>query len=138
VRYPRTLAAIIIIGCLALAAYIFRGPLKIFFSPPSRADATTISRALDSVYAEIEPRNVTAGAVNLDGRVMRRDHVLLGGDQSILRANLAITRAVENAGGKVLYGVDSSDGRRGREVVVLGISDGDSLLREINLEHRRR
>jgi hypothetical protein len=57
---------------------------------------------------------------------------------SVLRANLVITRAVERAGGDILYGVESTDRKRRWQTVTLGVSAGDSLIREITLVSRLR
>ena len=69
---------------------------------------------------------------------MRCDLLELSRETSVFRANHEITHAVEKAGGRIEYGLDSSDERRRWRTVTLGISDGDSLIREIRLKKRIR
>ena len=64
--------------------------------------------------------------------------VIRAGDETLLRANLIITRAVETAGGSISYGIESVDEKRRWKAVTLGITDGDSLVREVRLEKRLR
>jgi len=134
----RLLLGIIILGCLAIAAYSFREPVGRFFSRGERADIAVLAQAIDSTYTLIQPRTLSTSTVSLGGCDVRCDLVELSRETSILRANLDITRAVEKAGGEVVYGLDSTDERRRWQTVRLGISDGDSLIREIRLKRRIR
>jgi len=76
--------------------------------------------------------------VNAKDGGLPRDRVVLPGGASVLRANLTLTRAVERAGGTVLYGIESIDSKRRWQTVTLGISAGDSLIREVMLVGRVR
>ena len=105
---------------------------------PSRANPELLATALDSVYATLPVKNIITVTSQDDGTGIRCDRLVLDSQSSIVRANLAITRAVKRVGGEVVYGVDSFDSRRRWQIVTLGISDGDSLIREIRLEKRIR
>jgi hypothetical protein len=76
--------------------------------------------------------------VDLGDHQIAQDRLELPGESSLLRANLIITRAVETAGGTISYGIESVDERRRWQAVTLGITDGDSLIREVRLEKRLR
>jgi hypothetical protein len=123
---------------VGVAAYIFRDHFIDFISPPPTPDASAISRAVDSVLVTIDPQDVSATTPDAKHSEIPRDRVVLKKGASTLRANLAVTRAVERAGGTVLYGVESTDSRRRWQTVTLGISAGDSLIREIMLVGRVR
>jgi hypothetical protein len=81
---------------------------------------------------------VSGATADAENSEIPRDRVVLPRGASVLRANLAITRAVEKAGGTVLYGVESTDSKRRWQTVTLGISAGDSLIREVMLVSRVR
>ena len=81
---------------------------------------------------------MTTSTVRLGGDEITQDRLELHRKRSMLRANLEITRAVERAGGEITYGIESIDEGRRWETVTLGISDGDSLIREVRLEKRLR
>ena len=115
-----------------------RSPARNIFSRPHRADAVRLAEAIDSAYTRIQVRKVKTSTVDLGRRQVRHDDIELARTSSVLRANLEITRSVEKAGGTVLYGIESTDDRRRRQFVTLGISDGDSLVREIGLVRRIR
>lgn len=123
---------------LGTAAYLFRHDIVDFFSPPPPPDAQAIHRALDSAFVALEPEEVTSADVKAEAGEVPRDRVVLPRDGSALRANLAVTRAVERAGGTVLYGIESIDSKRRWQTVTLGISAGDSLIREVMLVSRVR
>ena len=60
------------------------------------------------------------------------------GQTHLVGEGMLLTRAIEKAGGEVLFGIESTDSRRRWQAVTMGISDGDSLVREIRLEKRIR
>jgi hypothetical protein len=117
---------------------VFRGDIVDFLSPPPPPSIEAINSALDSALATIEPQEVSTSMVELDGHSILRDRMVLSGKTSVLRTNLAITRAVEKAGGSILYGVESIDWKQRWQTVTLGVSAGDSLIREIVLVGRVR
>jgi hypothetical protein len=137
---PRTGSLIIIvaIACAAVAAYLLYNPARLIFARPERADVAVLERAMDSVYAVVAPSNLESSVVDMDGGPLRCDLLELPRDASLVRTNLAIKRAVEKAGGEVVYGLESSDDRRRWQTVTLGVSDGDSLIREVILTQRVR
>ena len=134
----RAIIALGVLTALAITAYLARESVIDFFSPPPPPDAATVNQAVDSAYARIGPEDLSSSIVDLGDREVAQDRVVLARGSSILRANLEITRAVEKAGGTILYGVESVDQRRRWQTVTLGISSGDSLLREIRLVSRVR
>ena len=134
----RSLSAVLIIAALGLAVYIFRADIADFFSPPPPPDAGAINRAVDSAFVRIDPTDLSASATEAEDREIPRDRLVLPGTASALRANLEITRAVERAGGTILYGVESIDPKRRWQTVTLGVSAEDSLIREIMLVSRVR
>jgi hypothetical protein len=97
---------------------------------------SAINLAVDSAFAGLDPREVSTSTVELNGCEVPTNRVILAADASLLRANLAITQAVEKAGGSIGYGVESTDSKRRWQTVTLGISAGDSLIREIVLVGR--
>ena len=123
---------------LSAAAYFLRSDIADFFSPPPPPDAIAINRAVDSAFVVIDAEKVSQEAAEAGGTEIPRDRLALSGSASALRANLTITRAVEKAGGTILYGVESTDGKRRWQTVTLGISAGDSLIREVVLLSRVR
>jgi hypothetical protein len=136
-RVIRIIAVAVLCGFL-LVAYWLRDDIWRILSGPGRADVTVLSSALDQAYAAIDPRAVSSSIIAIDGHATRHDHVEISRDSSLTRANLEITRAAERAGGLVLYGLESSDDRGRKQGVTLGISDGDSIIRQIRLEKRIR
>jgi hypothetical protein len=134
----RNLIVVVAVLCAGIAAYMLQKPVRLIFASRERADAAVLERAIDSVYAVVTPAEVSSSSVDLDGLQVRCDLIELPRDASLIRANLAIKRAVEKAGGEVVYGVESSDDRRRWQTVTLGVSDGDSLIREIRLTQRVR
>lgn len=128
----------LILCCLLVASYALREPARRLFSHEQRADIKVLAQAIDSAYTLIQPKNLSTSTVNLGGHDVRCDFVELPRQSSILRANLKITRAVQRAGGQVVYGLDSSSEKGRWQTVTLGISDGDSLIREIRLKRRTR
>ena len=99
---------------------------------------SAINRAVDSAFVVIDPQEVSAATTDIEDREIPTDRVVLPKGASVLRANLTLTRAVERAGGTVLYGVESTDRKRRWQTVTLGISAGDSLIREVMLVSRVR
>jgi hypothetical protein len=93
---------------------------------------------VDSVFVAIDPERVSQETTEQGGSEIPSDRLLFPGCASALRANLEITRAVEKAGGTVLFGIESIDNKRRWQTVTLGISAGDSLIREILLVSRVR
>jgi hypothetical protein len=134
----KAVALIIVVACVIALAYLLRDPAVELFSPPPRADIGRLHSAVDSALTKIGPRNLTTSTVDLGGRELTQDDLELSRRSSMLRANLEITRAVERAGGEIAYGIDSSDDTRRWQTVTLGISDGDSLIREVRLRRRLR
>jgi hypothetical protein len=123
---------------LGALGYIFRGDITDFFSPPPPPDVDAVHLAVDSAFAYLHPKDVSASKTGLGTCEIPRDRVTLPSDMSLLRANLAITLAVEKAGGSISYGLESIDGKRRWQTVTLGISAGDSLIREVVLVGRVR
>ena len=105
---------------------------------PRSADREVLASALDSVYTTLPVKAIKTLTPRDNETGIRCDRLVLDSQSSIVRANLAITRAVKRVGGEVVYGVDSFDSHRRWQIVTLGISDGDSLIREIRLEKRIR
>ena len=132
------LVVLLIVACLAVMAYPFRDYWLPLATGRGPVDVARIDRAIDSVYSTLDPRDITTTEADLGGRIIRCDRVELPRRASLLRANLAITETVETAGGAVDFGVESTDHSRRRRTVVLGVSAGDSLIREITLETRVR
>ena len=132
------ITAVAVLGGLLLVAYWSRDDIRLRLLGPDRADAAVLSSELDRAYALIDPRTVSTSSITIEGRATRHDHLQISRDSSLIRANREITRAVERAGGLVLYGLESSDDRGLKQGVTLGISDGDSIIREIRLEKRIR
>ncbi len=134
----RNLSAVIVLIALGTAGYVFRTDIVDFFSPPPAPDVAAINRAVDSAFVAIDPQEVSAATADMEDCEIPRDRVVLSRGASVLRANLTLTRAVERAGGTVLYGVESTDRKRRWQTVTLGISAGDSLIREVMLVSRVR
>ena len=132
------LFGLIIILCIAAAGYLYRDRIVERLSPPPRADVTVLNAAVDSACASLETRKTSSSAVDLGDHQLTQDRLELPGASSLLRANLIITRAVETAGGAISYGIESVDEKRRWQTVTLGITDGDSLVREVRLEKRLR
>jgi hypothetical protein len=130
--------ALVILILLGTAAYSFRSHIAGVFSSAPPPDPDAINRSLDSVLAGMAGRGISSSAVEIDGIEVRRDRLVLDGAAASMRANLDITRAVEKAGGSILYGVESTDPKRRFQTVALGVSCGDSLIREIMLVSRTR
>lgn len=108
------------------------------FMAPGLPDERAIAAAVESAYVRIQPVSVETSSIDMDGRPVRYDYVRLSRRRSVLRANLEITKAVENAGGSVLYGIESYDERKRKQFLTLGIASGDSLMLEVKLEKRIR
>ena len=134
----RMLSAVLVVIALGVAGYVFRGDILDFFSPPPPPDVSAIHKAVDSAFVVIDPQEVSAATGDTEDSEIPRDRVVLPKGVSVLRANLTLTRAVEKAGGTVLYGVESTDSKRRWQTVTLGISAGDSLIREVMLVSRVR
>lgn len=132
----RGLIVAVAVACAGIAAYALHNPVRLIFAREERADIAVLERAIDSVYAVVEPSEMSSSSVDLGEVQVRCDLLELPRDASIIRTNLAIKRAVEKAGGEVVYGLESSDDRRRWQTVTLGVSDGDSLIREIRLKQR--
>jgi len=131
----RLIAAIVVLVALAALVYFSRGSMGRVVSP-GVPDSAAIGAAVESAYVRIQPLGVDRSSVDMDGRRIRYDYVRLSRTQSLLRANLEVTRAVEKAGGGVLYGIESYDERKRKKFLTLGISSNDSLVCEIKLEKR--
>jgi hypothetical protein len=132
------LIALVIVICIPAAGYLARGRIAEFLSPPPRADITLLNAAVDSACASLETRKTSSSIVDLGDHELTRDRLELPRTSSLLRANLIVTRAVERAGGEISYGIESMDESRRWQAVTLGVTDGDSLIREIRLEKRLR
>jgi hypothetical protein len=132
------LFALAIIICVAAAGYLLKDGIVKYLSPPPRADVAALHASVDSACASLETRKMSSTTVDLGDHQLARDQLELPRASSLLRANLIITRAVERAGGAVSYGIESMDEKRRWQTVTLGISDGDSLIREVRLEKRLR
>ena len=134
----RSLCVVLIIAALGLGGYVFSSDIIDFFSPPPPPDPHAINRAIDSAFARIDPEDLSTSTMEVEDCELPRDRLVLPGTASALRANLEITRAVERAGGTILYGIESTDRKRRWQTVTLGVSAGDSLIREIMLVSRVR
>jgi hypothetical protein len=134
----RVFTALAVVACLLAGAYFLRDRVSEFFSPPPRADIGLLNALVDSACVRLEPRRITSSTVTLGTGEITQNRLELERNSSMLRANLEITRAVERAGGEITYGIESIDDNRRWETVTLGISDGDSLIREVRLEKRLR
>jgi hypothetical protein len=108
------------------------------FTYKPRADAGLVHQAIDSVYAILEPRRVSTSTAGAGEHQVRCDRLELERDSSMMRANHHLTRAVERAGGDVVFGIESTDQKRRWQTVTLSISDGDSIIRQVALEKRIR
>jgi hypothetical protein len=135
---PKAVFIVILLFSAAVIAYALREPAQRIFAGEDRADITQLNAAIDSACAAIEPKETSTSTVDLGGHDVRCDLLELSREASVFRANREITRAVEKAGGRIDYGLDSSDERRRWRTVTLGISDGDSLIREVRLKKRIR
>jgi hypothetical protein len=133
-----TLAILITLIALGSAGYYYRSVIVDLVTPPPPPDATAINRAVDSALVMLDPQEVSSGTAPAGDSDVPRDRLILSGSASVLRANLTITRAAEKAGGSIHYGVESTDDRRRWQTVTLGISAGDSLIREVMLVGRVR
>jgi hypothetical protein len=134
----RTLSSIAVLIAIGVAAYILRYEIVDVFSPPPPPEAEAIIEAVDSAFARIELLDRSTSTLQIEDHEIPRDRLVLAGDPAVLRANLEITRAVERAGGTILYGVESIDSKRRWQTVTLGVSAGDSLIREVMLVCRVR
>jgi hypothetical protein len=135
---PKTILVIIAVFTVVVVAYAVRQPVRGLFVPEDRADVTVLHAAVDSACAAVRPARSTTSTIDLGGRDVRCDLLELPRDASVFRANREITLAVEKAGGRISYGLDSSDEKRRWRTITLGISDGDSLVREVRLKKRIR
>jgi hypothetical protein len=133
-----SLTALLVVVLIAAAGYVFRGRLIELYPPPERADLARLHAAVDSACASLDTRKSSSASVDLGNREIRQDRLELPRRSSLLRANLIVTRAVERAGGTVSYGIESVDEKRRWQTVTLGVTDGDSLVREVRLEKRLR
>ncbi len=125
---------VFVLVCIALAACFLR--LGTFGS--RRADPAIINRTLDSLYAVLPVKSVERITSVASGETLRCDRLQLKQEASLIRANLAISQAVKRVGGEISYGVESFSSKRRWQIVTLGISDGDTLIREVRLEKRLR
>ncbi len=128
--------AIITLIAIGVLIYSLRDPIKSRLFPPAPSFAT-IGVAIEQAYERISPLRVKSSWHHDSGN-LRVDRVRLPRDASLLRANYEITRAVEEVGGYVAYGIESIDERQRWQTVTLGISNGDTLVCEIRLEKRLR
>jgi hypothetical protein len=135
---PKAVAAVILLVAIVAIAYAVSQPALRILNHRERADIALLNAAVDSACAAIEPREASVSTFDLGGHEVRYDLLELSRDTSVFRANREITGAVEKAGGRIAYGLDSSDGKRRWQTVTLGISDGDSLIREVRLKKRIR
>jgi hypothetical protein len=133
----KLIAAIAVLLALAALVYFSRGSVDRVMSPEF-PDSSAIAAAVESAYARIQPLGVDRSSLDMDGGRIRYDYVRLSRKESVLRANLELTRAVEKAGGGILYGIESYDERKRKQFLTLGISSNDSLICEIKLERRIR
>lgn len=131
----KLIAAIAVLLALAALVYFSRGSFDRVISPEF-PDSAAIAAAVESAYMRIQPLGVDRSTAERDGRRIRYDYVRLSRTQSVLRANLEMTREVEKAGGGILYGVESFDERKRKQFLVLGIASNDSLMCEVKLERR--
>jgi hypothetical protein len=136
-RIAKLIAAIVVLLALAALVYFSRGSFERAISPEF-PDSAAIAAAVESAYVRIQPLGVDRSSLDMDGRRLRYDYVRLSRARSLLRANLELTRAVEKAGGGVLYGIESYDERKRKRFLTLGISSNDSLMCEVRLETRIR
>jgi len=134
-RIAKLIAAIVVLLALAALVYFSRGSFDRVISPEF-PDSADIAAAVESAYVRIQPLGVDRSSTHRDGRRIRYDYVRLSRKESVLRANLEMTRAVEKAGGGVLYGIESYDERKRKQFLTLGISSNDSLMCEVKLEKR--
>jgi hypothetical protein len=141
----RLVAGIVITCLIAVGAYMLKDRARQWFAYACdcftykpRADAALVNQAIDSVYAILEPRRVSASTAEVGDHQVRCDRLELERDSSMMRANHHLTRAVERAGGDVVFGIESTDQKRRWQTVTLSISDGDSIIRQIALEKRIR
>jgi hypothetical protein len=132
------LFALVAVVCVAAAGYLFKDRIVEILSPPPRADVTLIHAAVDSACASLETRKTSSSTVDLGDHELPQDRLELPRTSSLLRANLIVTRAVERAGGNISYGIELVDEKRRWQTVTLGVTDGDSLIREVRLEKRLR
>ena len=132
---PKLIAAIVVLLALAAFVYFSRGQFGRVMSPEF-PDSAAIAAAVETAYARIHPLGVDRSSLDMDGTRLRYDYVRLSRNQSVLRANLELTRCVENAGGSVLYGIESFDEKKRKQFLTLGISSNDSLMCEVRLEKR--
>jgi len=132
------LIALIVVVLIVAAGCLYKGRIVEFLSPPQRAELTVLNAAVDSACASLETRKTSSAPVDLGDREIARDRLELPPTSSLLRANLIVTRAVERAGGTVTYGIESQDEKHRWQAVTLGVTDGDSLIREVRLEKRLR
>ena len=144
-RRSRLVVGIVIACLLGLGAYMLKDRAgswlsyaRTCFTFKPRADAALVHEAIDSVYAILEPRRVSTSTAEVGEHQVRCDRLELERDTSILRANHHLTRAVERAGGDVVFGIESTDQKRRWQTVTLSISDGDSIIRQVALEKRIR
>jgi hypothetical protein len=133
----RLIAAIALLAAMAALVYFSRDALERII-PPGGPDSASVAAAVESAYVRILPVSVNTGTVDMGGRRIRYDYVRLSRSRSVLRANLEITRWVENAGGDIIYGIESYDESGRRQFLTLGIGRGDSLIQEIKIEKRVR
>lgn len=131
----KLIAAIVVLLALAALVYFSRGSFDRVISP-EYPDSASIAAAVETAYARIQPLGVDRSSRDIDGVRIRYDYVRLSRRQSVLRANLEMTRAVENAGGGIIYGIESYDERKRKRFLTLGISSNDSLMCEVKLEER--
>jgi hypothetical protein len=134
----KSILIIILVFTVTVVAYAMRQPVRGIFVRDERADAAVLNAAIDSVCAAIEPAKSSTSTLVLGEHDVTCDLLELSREASVFRANHEITRAVEKAGGRIAYGLDSSDEKRRWRTVTLGISDGDSLIREVRLKKRMR
>lgn len=134
----KAILTIIFVFTVVVVAYAMRQPVRDIFVRDERVDAAMLGAVIDSACAAIEPAKSSTSTVDLGGHDVQCDLLQLSRDASIFRANHEITRAVEKAGGRIVYGLESSDEKRRWRTVTLGISDGDSLIREVRLRKRIR
>ena|GEM_PF-2095906 len=131
----KLIAAVAVIIALAAVVY-FSGDFLERLLKPEPPDSAAIAAAVESAYVRIKPVSVSTSSSEIGGNAVRLDYVELSRSRSLLRANLEITRAVERAGGEVLYGIESRDEHRRKQFLTLGISNGEGLVCEVKLGKR--